>query len=153
MCISSTTTTTLIITGSGLVGVLIGSLIARWNGMMFIKRQEFNKAASVFYTAFLDDIIIVEDSKPEEISIKLLERVSKERRLKESNDIETTGLKHRKAMIIFRPYVDKSNLSGFDDAWSKYNEWTKYYGDEKSKGHNYDFKSHLYRLLEYAKPQ
>lgn len=149
----SSPTYTLITAGSGLVGVLIGSLIARWNGIVFIKRQEFNKSASVFYTAFLDDIIIVEDSKPEEISIKLLERASKERSLKESSAIETTGLKHRKAMIIFRPYIDKSNLSGFDDAWSKYSEWPKHYGDEKNKGHSYDFKARLYRLLEYAEPK
>ncbi len=148
------------------LGAVIGGTIGfvgayysyKWNrsvSLEAIRIAEFNKAAASFYTAFLDDVILIEDTDPKEVSVKLIQRVSIERRLKEANELktETMGVKHRKAMIMFRPYIDKPDLPGFDAAWSKYHQWTKYYGDDKSTEIEYDFKSHLYSLLEYAKPK
>lgn len=134
---------------------LVKDRLARNRNIEAIQITEFNKAAAVFTAAFLDDVIFLEDTDPKEVSVALLSQASKERRLKESNELkaETSDTKHRKAMIMFRPYIAKSDLTGFDAAWSAYHEWPLYYGDEKNKGNEYDFKSHLLRLLEYAKPR
>lgn len=131
------------------IGFLIGHQLTRVRSFEAIRMVEFNKAAAAFYIAFLNEIIFLEDTEPENVSIELLKRASISKRLEQ----ESIDMQHRKAMIIFRPYIDKSDLAGFDTAWSKYHEWPKYYGTEKNKGSEYDFKSHLGNLLEYAKPK
>jgi hypothetical protein len=128
---------------------LIKDRLARTRGIEAIHIVEFNKAAATFYTAFLDEIIFLEDADPKEVFIEKFRKRESERRLTEANELktETASMRHRKAMIIFRPYIDKLHLHGFDAAWSAYNDWPKH-GDD-----DYDFKSHLNRLLEYANPK
>lgn len=112
-----------------------------------IRITEFNKAAAAFYIAFLDDIIFLEDTEPEEVPIELLKRTE----ISKKRERDSIDIQHRKARVIFRPYIDKSDLAGFDAAWFKYYKWSKHYVDENDK--EYDFKSHLDSLLEYAKPK
>ena len=131
------------------IGFLVGHQLTRVRSFEAIRLVEFNKAAAIFYAAFLDDIILIEDTEPENVDIKILERYSLTKKLGQ----ESPGLKHRKAMILFRPYIDKADLPGFDSAWSMYHEWVMHYTDEKNTDNIYDFKSHLEKLLEYARPK
>jgi len=120
-------------TTGGMLGVLLGYFIehqlARSRSIEAIRIVEFNKAAAAFYSSFLDEIIFLEDTDPKEVSIELLKRADISKRREQ----ESIDMRHRKAMIMFRPYIDESNLAGFDAAWSKYHEWTLYYGDEKQR--------------------
>ncbi len=135
--------------GIGIVSAFFGYLWNRRVTRESNKITEFNKAATAFYAAFLDEIIFLEETKPEDVPIKLIERTTKANMLEQ----KSIDMSHRKAMIMFRPYIDKSDLVGFDTAWEAYHNWTlPQYSKRAHEEKNY-FKTHLNDLLKYAKPK
>ncbi len=146
MCSNSININSIIANGIfGLVGLIAGALLARFNGISFIKRQEFNKAASAFHIAFIDVIYLLRqniDSGTEMIS-KII-----------TSDVLVS---HEKAKIAFEFHVSKKDLPGFNTAWGNYQN-SKYnaYGTQGVLDHR-EISSfclnHLNELLKYAKPK
>ena len=96
-----------------ILGTILGALLAGPVTYFFTKkmmqRQQFYKAASVFRSVFVDEIIICREIASEELGEDLI------------GDVITSAIgKHERAMILFRPHLDNSLLVGFDKAWNEY---------------------------------
>ncbi len=126
-------------TGS-VLGILIGYFIehqlARSRSIEAIRIVEFNKAAAAFYVSFLDDVYLLNHTDPKRISIALLERAEVNKRLEREN----IDMVHEKAKIMFEPFIAKSDLAGFNAAWSAYHNWPQHYAKNISEGKEYDFR-------------
>jgi len=65
---------------------------------------------------------------------------------------------HDKARIQFEPFLDKSSLEGFNDAWDAYEKYKENYNIHKPDDLSIRYISlkmidHIYGLLDYAKPK
>lgn len=134
----------------GIIGWIIREIVsdrlARDRAIDVIKITEFNKAAAIFHAAFIEDIIFIEDTTPSEIYTKILEMI-----LTRGVDKKIITERHRKEMIMFRPYIAECDLPGFDAAWGEYYKLDKNEPDSKEEGEK--FALHLNNLLKYAKPK
>lgn len=115
-----------------LIGVLLGFLLSNHTARQTIKRQEFNKAAADFHTAFIEAQRRLDESKSFDILNPDGERVR--------DILARFIIEHERAMIKFRPYINKSDRTSFDKAWKEYySQETKHsecLGEYKSKNHD-----------------
>jgi hypothetical protein len=147
------------------IGAIIGWIIrevvsdklARDRAFEMVRITEFNKAAAIFHAAFIDIIY-------------LLRQNSQTAEIHYSNILtDKILITHEKARIMFEPYLIPDKLAGFNTAWEKYKDSEEnYYKEflqeqrpeptiEDVKARRKDFSqyclTHLYALLEYAKPK
>jgi hypothetical protein len=114
-----------------LLCVYIGYLLSRQTSKKTIKLQEFNKAASEFHAAFIEAQRRLDESKSFSVITTNSEGV---RDILKMLIAEQEG-----AMIKFRPYIKKSKLTRFDEAWKAY-----YSQKNKHSKHLYEYKSKFY---------
>lgn len=95
-----------------LVSVYIGYLLSSRTAKKTIKLQEFNKAASEFYAAFIDAKRRLDKSKSADICHPNSDGVK--------SILNSSIVNHETAMIKFRSYLKKSKLVSFDNAWKVY---------------------------------
>jgi hypothetical protein len=146
--------------GSLSLGVVAGGLIvgfanhflSKSRSIEAIRITEFNKGASVFRAAFVDIIYSLRQNS--EMGSELIAKIITPEIL----------LAHEKAKILFEPFLNKSELQGFNMAWEnyvncKYNYYTHLTSDP-SAGSDNDRKQfsqfcldHIDKLLNYAKPK
>jgi hypothetical protein len=127
------------------MGVLVGSILARINGISFIKRQEFNKAAAEFRAVFVDLIYDVNHTK-------ITDGDSGWYAVRQKINTGEFFKLHEKAKILFEFHISDGDRRSFSDAWGNYSQWTdnfKNQNDDKDK--RSEILDHIYRLLEYAK--
>jgi len=96
---------------AGFGGAGLGAFIAYKTGTSLIKKQEFNRAAANFRSVFtselreLKNIIEYDKEISEEYTIQLL---------------TDTAIKFENAFINFRPYLNATDRTSFDNVWEKY---------------------------------
>ena len=146
--------------GSLSLGVVAGGLIvgfanhflSKSRSIEAIRITEFNRGASVFRAAFVD--IMYSHRQNSEMGSELIAKIITPEIL----------LAHEKAKILFEPFLNKSDLQGFNVAWENYmNSKYSYYTQAPSshlEGHSNDRKdfskyclNHIDALLSYAKPK
>lgn len=115
-----------------LVSVYIGYLLSSRTAKKTIKLQEFNRAASDFYAAFIEAQRRLDKSRITSITPTNSEGVR--------NILLKFIDRQERAMIKFRPYLEKSKIPSFNDAWktyhSKKDNSCKFLIDYISKFHN-----------------
>ncbi len=94
------------------MSVYIGYLLSGRTAKKVIKLQEFNKAASDFYMAFIETKRRLDKNRVTSITPTNSEGVR--------NILKLFIDEQERAMIKFRPYLKKSKLTGFNDAWKAY---------------------------------
>lgn len=134
----------------GALGYLIRTLIehrlALSRNIETTKIAAFNKAASSFRNAF-DDVLV------------LLRKNFRDKTVMIDQIITPEVLdNHDKARIQFEPFLDKSSLEGFNDAWDAYEKYKENYNIHKPDDLSIRYISlkmidHIYGLLDYAKPK
>ncbi len=133
----------------GIVGFIVSELIkdrlARIRGLEAIRIVEFNKSAAEFRASFIDLIHILRNAKPMKTGDECFSTIRQFRTIEVNNA-------HEKAKIRFEPFIDKPDLPGFNAAWDDYYDWQKHIKN-KDNAVVPDFLSHIYALLEYAKPK
>ena len=119
------------------------------NALELLQKTEFNKAATVFRTAFLNEIFLLQDN------IKTAQSMP-------TNIIyHDILISHEKAKILFEPFVPIVELESFNTAWDKYKRTEDYYRPEMKDQNLKTIKpqlstlylEHISRLLDFARPK
>ena len=133
-------------------GAIIGALITYFALTWIAKRQEFNRAAAIFRSAFIEEQRLLDPHST-------ADRVGKS-----TYDILESAInRHEIAMIRFRPYLRDSERIAFARAWEAYcyheqtdRPFLEQYFDKNLKEKEEKRKLALERiekLLEFAKPK
>lgn len=116
-----------------------------------IRVTEFNKAAAVFRAEFVNEIFMLRKNitSGDEFVSRII--------------TDETIIRHEKARIIFGPFIDASDLSGFNEAWEKYKNCEYNYFSQAQtynpanitnrKEFSQVYLNHIENLLEFAKPK
>ena len=98
---------------AGILGAILGVLIGGWVGYYFsvklMRRQEFNKAAAAFRSAFIKEQRLLSfDSLADSVGLT-------------ASDIVKAAIdRHEVAMIIFKPFISKCVIKAYEKAWEDY---------------------------------
>lgn len=141
----------------GLFGTWVGSVISRKasheavessneNATLVMQRQEFNKAAAEFRTAFVDYIYQIRHTENmDDYAIGFTGIRDKHIAI---------ALEHEKAKIRLEPFIAKADRAGFEAAWENHRQWPEQFNKQDDKN---DIQStvlgHIYALLEFANPK
>lgn len=106
-----------------------------------VSKQEFLKAAAEFQTAFTEELLTLRrpyTSNQADLPFMIIRRAS---------------VKHRNAMLKFRPYLDNTTKDLFDRTWEDYEGETKYDGNTQdvATAKRKLALERIEKLLEYAK--
>ena len=115
-------------TVSAIFGAVIGALITYGSFILLSRRQSFNEAAGKFHASFVEAQRLLQENKTFDITVPGGTRVK--------TILEGYIVEHERAMLIFRPYVPKRKLRGFDKAWRTYYSQKNKYAECLSE---YDF--------------
>ena len=132
----------------GIIGFIASELIkdrlARIRGIEAIRIVEFNKGAAEFRAAFVDYIYDIRHSAPNDefgMGFSGMKEIH-------TNTVERD---HEKAKIRFEPFLDKSDLAGFNASWEKYRQWPEHFKDKDNQYNTRDAILHnIDVLLDYA---
>lgn len=138
-----------IIIGAIIAGIftIMGGFMTYFFGVKIVKRQEFNKAASIFRTTLLKGIRILERPEMDTIEEKILCDILRE------NEI---------AILEFSYYLSIEQHKSFDIAWQKYNNKNqdtydiirlRVREDKEFPERRKIIVKHIKNLLEFAKPK
>lgn len=149
MCDTATVSNSTLINASfGLAGLIAGAVITRINSLSIIKRQEFNKAAAEFRSAFVADKYTIQQAietpSSDDQGFFLMSKLHK-------GDV---AIALEKAKIMFEPYLTATELKGFNAAWKNYIEWPRHFQDDyDNKEKTFEMLRHLEFLLQHAEPK
>ncbi len=113
--------------------------------------NEFNKAAAVFRAEFVNEIFMLRKNivSGDEFVSRII--------------TDETFIRHEKARIIFEPFINISDLSGFSTAWEKYKNCEYSFFSQAStynpaniinrKEFSQFYLNHINDLLYFAKPK
>ena len=94
-----------------ILGAILGALLAGPITYFFTKNlisiQEFNKAASIFRSSFVDEQTMLEARTMDVFQILNRDAL----------------IKHKKAKIIFSPHLTGGKLECFNNDWKKYEDY------------------------------
>jgi len=129
---------------SYMVGVRL-TQINHANARELALRNEFNKAAAEFRSAFVDDKYAIRQamSTPDsdDQGFFLMSKIHK----------GVVAINLEKAKIRFEPYLTTAELKGFNAAWENYIEWPRHFQDNyDNKEKTFEMLRHLENLLKYA---
>lgn len=143
----------------GLIGSFLGALFAHIFSERRRRREEFNKAAIAFRTAFL----------PELIFLKHNAKIHGAASHSELNDFLNSGyLKHLEALAIFHNSLSVEQKSRINKAWQDYSchadnpsmpFFEQYSWKVANKGKDYENQlkvlalNRIEKILEFAKPK
>jgi hypothetical protein len=129
-------------------GVVIGlfnHFLSKSRSIEAIRITEFNKGAAAFRAAFVDIIFLLRRHK--EGASGLIPKIIS----------DGVIVNHEKAKILFEPFVEKSDIPGFNSAWDAYTKCRVNYGTvntNPTRAEEGQFcLNHIDTLLSYAKPK
>ena len=138
----------LIAGGFTIIGALLGSWIGYRNALKINIIMEFNKAAAEFRAAFIEEQRLLDPNS-------FADRASAG---SASSILKNAIHNHERAMIIFEPFVCKSQIEEYKQAWRDYagenNNFPQYTGDtalKKEEGRKLAL-SNIEKLLKFAQP-
>ena len=122
--------------------VIVVAFLGAWLAHFFSKRRQrkddFNKAAETFHAAFVDTINLLRQDLIVDLRMPF-----------QIITVETLD-DQEKAKIIFEPFLDRSSLEGFNNAWKEYERCPiTYCTKTKSEERQYCL-DHIEKLLSYA---
>ena len=140
----------------GIIGSIIGSKMSRSSTMEAVRMTEFNKAAAIFRTAFIEQLRELKSViHPENLDVDFVYTL-----------IENAIVDHEMAFIGFEPYLSWPVLTSYHDAWKQYSHTSDipkettpdslegYYAHTKSVEDCIHLAvSNIERLLKFANPQ
>lgn len=131
-----------------LIRIIIEHRLARSRSIESLKLVEFNKAAANFRSAFDDVLVLLRKNFREDSQTMMIDKIITPEVLDRQD----------KARIQFEPFLDKSSLKGFSDAWDVYEKFKENYNINKPDDLSTRYISlkmidHIYELLNYAKPK
>lgn len=138
----------LIAGGFALLGTLIGALLNHYFSNYRSSRGRFNIAADNFRAAFDDVLVLLSKNFREDSQTMMIDKIITPEVLERQD----------KARIQFEPFLDKSSLKGFNDAWDTYEKFKENYNINKPDDLSIRYISfkmidHINELLNYAKPK
>lgn len=100
----SATEAALISIGFTVLGALIGALATVFAARMAVERQQLYVESAKFRAEFVEEIIKLRSAHEDAFRILSDEAMAK----------------HKKAKVLFEPWVPHCQAKGFDEAWSSY---------------------------------
>lgn len=124
---------------------IIGDRMARDRALETIRITEFNKAASTFRVAFVNEIFLLQ------------ENIKMGTKMPDEIIYPNILIAHEKAKIIFEPFVSSTELESFNKAWENYKNcentyYPKHMGSYKAEKSKF-YLDHINHLLQHAKPK
>ncbi len=134
--------------GFTILGTLIGALLNHYFSTYRSSRGRFNIAADNFRAAFDDVLVLLGKNFRENSQTIMIDKIITSEVLDRQD----------KARIQFEPFLAKSSLKGFTDAWDAYKKFKENYNINKPDDLSIRYISlkmidHIYELLNYAKPK
>lgn len=126
-------------------GFLFGHWFAQRRNLQAIRITEFNKGAAEFRAAFVDYIYAIRNTELPDADYGFAKM----------NKIHTPEVTcaHEKAKIRFEPFLEKSEIPGFNAAWEKYCAWGEPFHNQEDKSDRKPIVlGHIYAVLKYAEP-
>ncbi|MGD0231575.1 MAG: hypothetical protein ABSC19_14680 [Syntrophorhabdales bacterium] len=131
----------------GLGGTFLGAFIT-YRFALRLNREtlritEFNKAAAAFRAAFVE--VMYWFRQRSDVEGKMIPQILTDHVL----------VDHEKAKIVFEPFLEKTQLAGFNEAWEEYVQCRVNYGGEnssRSDERQYCL-GYINRLFGYAAPK